>query len=66
MNSSPFKPLHPTDKKCKCGYIGKRSLFYKHLEQAQLVCASHYPPQPFFQFHGEVPHYETTDDQTLS
>lgn len=48
-----IKQLHPTLKKCKCGFIGKRNELYKHLDRAR----SAFDPNSknFFKFHGEVP-----------
>jgi hypothetical protein len=51
-SESPFQPLHPTLKKCKCGFIGTRVKFYDHMD----VAVDEYPnAKAFWEEHGEVP-----------
>lgn len=51
---SPFQPLHPTLKKCKCGFIGTRTQLYRHFD-AERFTAAGIPINGFFARHGEVP-----------
>jgi len=43
-----IKQLHPTLKRCKCGFIGTRSALYKHFEPLTKL-------SDFTTKHGEVP-----------
>jgi hypothetical protein len=55
-SDSPFQPLHPTLKKCKCGLICTRHLFEKHMDT--LLAARRTggeEPKAFWAEHGEVP-----------
>ena len=58
-SKSPFTPLHPTLKACKCGFIGTRSALYKHFK----LWKYNMTPKGFFEEHGEVPLNE--DDPRL-
>lgn len=54
MLRSPFTPLHPTLKACKCGMIGTKTQFYSHMDQwGKLYEESKLPN--FWKDHGEVP-----------
>jgi hypothetical protein len=58
--NDPFRPLHPTRKKCKCGLIGTRNEFLCHMttQERQLVTKTgKMSIQAFFERHGEVPCY---------
>jgi hypothetical protein len=46
-----IRSLHPTLKACKCGYIGSRSMFYKHMDAEVTNYTS---AQQFFINHGEA------------
>jgi hypothetical protein len=46
--------LHPTNKKCRCGFIGNRTQFYNHMSNRQRLYKD---PQHFFASHGEIPYY---------
>jgi hypothetical protein len=71
---SPFTPLHPTLKKCKCGYIGTRSQLYKHFDSEAVKHANDAIRKiagfesKFTCIHGEVPlrANESTYEQTAS
>lgn len=57
MTQQTIKKLHPTLKKCKCGFISQRTQLYNHLERAK---RNHRRPSgtldnEFFRQHGEVP-----------
>ena len=45
-----IRPLHPTLKKCKCGFIGNRHALYKHFDTIKRVEGTLNMSQ-----HGEVP-----------
>jgi hypothetical protein len=47
-----IKPLHPTLKACKCGFIGSRAQLYKHLDLVSLLYLSS-DPKAFWNDHGE-------------
>lgn len=54
--TTPFKPLHPTLKKCKCNYIGTKRELYKHFDDTRRTMkAMGEPAREFFVAHGEVP-----------
>lgn len=56
MNNSPFQPLHPTLKKCACGYIGTKRELYKHFDDVKRMLTAHGEPmREFLVCHGEVP-----------
>lgn len=48
-----IKPLHPTLKKCKCGFTGSRHALYKHFELFKNLHTG--DGTSFFDKHGEVP-----------
>lgn len=53
---TPFEPLHPTLRKCKCGLICSKHLFEKHMDT--LLAARRQTdedPKVFWAQHGEVP-----------
>jgi hypothetical protein len=59
MPTNPFRQLHPTLKKCKCGLTATKKDFNQHMDQV----ATHYNRcgmtlGEFFADHGEIPHYE--------
>jgi hypothetical protein len=56
-----IKPLHPTLKACRCGFIGPRSAFYKHLD---FEVKNYTAARLFFLDHGEVP--LNSDDPRLA
>jgi hypothetical protein len=66
LTRSPFTPLHPTLKACKCGFIGTRSQLYKHFnrEQEPVDGLVDMDARTFFTLHGEVPLNED-DPRTL-
>lgn len=54
--SSPFQPMHPTLKKCKCHYIGTKRELYKHFDDVRRRMKQfNEPAREFFAGHGEVP-----------
>ncbi len=64
-DSSPFTPLHPSLKKCKCGYIGTKRELYKHFDDIRRTMkAMNESAREFFAGHGEVP--LRTDDPKLN
>lgn len=51
-----IKQLHPSLKKCACGYIGTKRELYKHFEDIQRTMkAMGESPREFWAGHGEVP-----------
>ncbi len=55
-SSSPFEPLHPSLKKCKCHYIGTKRELYKHFDDVRRrMRVFNEPAREFFAGHGEVP-----------
>jgi hypothetical protein len=64
--NDPFRPLHLTRKKCKCGFVGTRTEFLSHMstQEHQLVDRTgKMSIQAFFERHGEVPCY--ADDPSV-
>jgi hypothetical protein len=60
---NPFRQLHPTLRKCKCGFVGKKSEFHAHmikLERELVHKTGKMGYKAFFQRHGEVPIYTDT------
>lgn len=63
--------LHPTLKLCKCGFIGNRSRFYAHMDNARRLLACHGDRlRELYVCHGELPLNEddpraASCDQTL-
>jgi hypothetical protein len=47
------KKLHPTLKKCACGWIGTKTGFYDHIDDAEASEDS--SAKEFWTKHGEVP-----------
>lgn len=55
-DKSPFAPLHPTLKKCKCHYIGTKRELYKHFDDVRRrMKVFGESAREFFAGHGEVP-----------
>lgn len=55
-NIDMTKPLHPTLKACKCGYICTKRELYKHFDDIRRTMkAFGESPREFFAGHGEVP-----------
>jgi hypothetical protein len=54
---SPFTPLHPTLKACKCGFIGTKRNLYKHFDSQYGKFGNDLMrlQSDFFIYHGEVP-----------
>jgi len=62
--SNPFRPLHPTLRKCKCHYIGTKRELYKHWDDVRRRMKQFdEPAREFFAGHGEVPLF--VDDPKL-
>lgn len=63
-----IQKLHPTLKKCKCGFIGNRGQLYKHLEHEKATWPETAPEaiKTYFQLHGEVPINEDEGDKFLN
>ncbi len=56
MSASPFQPLHPTLKKCRCGNIMTKRELYKHFDDIRRrMRVFNEPAREFFVAHGEVP-----------
>jgi hypothetical protein len=47
------KKLHPTLKKCACGFIGSKHKLYKHFDETRFEGKE--PVKNWFDKHGEVP-----------
>jgi hypothetical protein len=55
-DNSPFAPLHPSLKKCKCGNIMTKRELYKHFDDIRRrMKVFNEPAREFFVAHGEVP-----------
>jgi uncharacterized protein YjhX (UPF0386 family) len=57
---NPFRQLHPTQKKCKCGFTGERNAFNTHMAKTEhelVTKTGKMSIQAFFKRHGEVPCY---------
>ena len=56
---SPFRPLHPTLRKCKCGIVDSSHNVTKHITDllTSLDGVSARGRETFWTFHGEVPYY---------
>lgn len=60
-----IKPLHPSLKACKCGYICTKRELYKHFDDIRRTMkALNEPAREFFAGHGEVP--LNVDDSRLN
>lgn len=49
------KKLHPTLKKCACGYTGTKEQLYKHLKSQKEFYNLVGNVKKFYVLHGEVP-----------
>lgn len=66
-----IKKLHPTLKKCKCGFIGVRPAWWKHYENERPVkhenkVVNEMRLIAFYGMHGEVPINEDEGDAFLN
>lgn len=62
-----IKKLHPTLKKCGCGFIGNKGQFYEHMDNASQGIHSHVElATKFYKEHGEVPINEDEGDTFLN
>ena len=55
---SKVKRLHPTLKKCACGFVGTKHELYKHFDSERKDYDGVWPgflPKDFWTKHGEVP-----------
>jgi len=58
VKPSPFRPLHPTLKKCYCGMIGSKLEFYDHMDvESEKIGRDYSDAKEFWSQHGEVPYY---------
>jgi hypothetical protein len=54
---SRIKRLHPTLKKCACGFVGSKHLFLQHMDVMLMSARSGgEDAKVFWQKHGEVPY----------
>lgn len=51
-----IRKLHPTHKKCKCGFVGTKHLFHKHIEDGERKAfITGVTAREFWTEHGELP-----------
>lgn len=58
-----IKKLHPTLKKCACGFIGNKAQFNNHYDEWNRKYSN---KKDFFAVHGEVPINEDEGDAFLN
>jgi hypothetical protein len=61
-----IKHLHPTMKKCGCGFIGNKTQFYDHLMDERMVYKFEDRLVEFYERHGEVPLNEDEGNEWLN
>ena len=62
---NPFRTLHPTLKKCRCGYVADKGKLYRHFDEVRSMLRAHGDAAiEFFVAHGEVPYYTDNEPPT--